>query len=81
MGEQANLQVQTIVVSSGDSGAAECDTQGEPTSGPAPDYPAYQGEYVDVPADSPNYTGVGGTTLSGDESDPTAYWNQSASRT
>ncbi len=74
IGVQANSQGQTIVVSSGDSGAAECDTQGEPTS----DYPAYLGEYVDVPADSPNYTGVGGTTLSGDESDPTAYWNQSA---
>jgi subtilase family serine protease len=66
IGQQANSQGQTLVVSSGDTGAAGCDFQS---------YPANQGLWVTVPVDSPNYTGVGGTTLSGDESDPGTYWN------
>ena len=59
------------MVASGDSGAAGCD---------------YRGRLriirrstelsVSVPPDSPNYTGVGGTTLSGDESNYGLYWNQ-----
>jgi subtilase family serine protease len=68
IGTQANSQGQTIVVASGDTGAFGCDLQN--------DYPANQGVSLGVPVDSPNYTGVGGTTLSGDESDPAGYWNQ-----
>jgi subtilase family serine protease len=68
IGTQANSQGQTIVVASGDTGAAGCDSQN--------DDPAYQGLYATIPADSPYYTGVGGTTLSGDESNPSLYWNE-----
>jgi subtilase family serine protease len=68
IGTQANAQGQTILVASGDSGGAECDAQKENA--------AYQGLYAPVPADSPYYTGVGGTTLSGDESSPSLYWNE-----
>ena len=58
IGQQANTQGQTIVVASGDSGAAGCDNQGLIS-----DYPAQYGASVSVPPDSPNFTGVGGTTL------------------
>jgi subtilase family serine protease len=68
IGNQANSQGQTLVVASGDTGVAGCDLQSETT--------AYQGLYVTVPANSSSYTGVGGTTLSGDESNPPLYWNQ-----
>jgi hypothetical protein len=71
IGQQANSQGQTIVVASGDSGAAGCDAQGE-----AADVPAKYGAWVNVPDDSPNYTAVGGTALSGDSGDPSAYWDQ-----
>jgi hypothetical protein len=73
IGEQANSQGQTIVVASGDSGAAGCDYQGETS-----DYPAQYGASVSVPPDSPYFTGVGGTTLNGDESNYGLYWNQTA---
>ena len=68
VGEEANSQGQTIVVAAGDTGPAGCDAQY--------DYPASQGVSAGVPVDSPNYTGIGGTTLSGDESDPSEYWMQ-----
>ena len=71
IGQQANSQGQTIVVSSGDTGAFECDEQ--------TDYPASYGVSISVPVDSPNYTGVGGTTLDGDYADPAAYWNDAVS--
>ena len=74
VGQQAQLQGQTIVVSSGDSGAAGCDAQGVAGSGSATG-----GAWAGVPLDSPFYTGVGGTTLSGDESTPSSYWNQTSS--
>ena len=45
IGQQANSQGQTIVVASGDSGAAGCDAQGK-----QPDYPAQDGASVSVPA-------------------------------
>jgi hypothetical protein len=73
VGQQAQAQGQTLVVSSGDSGAAGCDTQGVPASDPA-----RLGISAGVPVDSPYYTGVGGTTLSGDVSNPAPYWNQTA---
>lgn len=71
LGKQANLQGQTIVVASGDSGAAGCDLQGDPIS-----VPAFGGRSVTVPSDSPNFTAVGGTVLSGDTSAPVEYWQQ-----
>jgi uncharacterized protein (TIGR03437 family) len=55
--QQANAQGQTIINSSGDSGAAGCDAQGY-----APF--ATLGEMVDFPASLPEVTGVGGTEFS-----------------
>ncbi len=52
---QASAQGQTIVNSSGDSGAAGCDS---PTG-----TKSYDGLAVSYPASSPNVTGVGGTTF------------------
>lgn len=69
IGQQANSQGQTLVTSSGDSGPFTCENGS---------YPAQSGVYVDIPADSPNFTGVGGTRLSGDESSPTTYWNENS---
>jgi subtilase family serine protease len=69
IGQQANSQGQTLVTSSGDSGPFTCE---------GTNYPALSGVYVDIPADSPNFTGVGGTRLSGDESNPATYWNESS---
>jgi subtilase family serine protease len=67
VGQQATAQGQTIVVSSGDSGVAGCDRQGiAPT--------AVQGVSATAPGNSPFYTAVGGTTLSGD-TDPASFWN------
>ena len=68
IGKQASLQGQTIVVASGDTGAFNCDPNNGETEATA-------GVYVSVPVDSPNYTGVGGTTLSGDEGYQSTYWN------
>jgi len=63
--KQANAQGQTIVSSSGDSGAADCDAPGGTS--------ASGGLAVDYPASSPEVTGVGGTTF--DEGGNTAaYW-------
>ena len=62
---QANLQGQTILVSSGDTGAAGCETSSSPKS-------ATTGLAVSYPASSPYVTGVGGTQLS---SDSTTYWS------
>jgi pseudomonalisin len=73
--QQANLQGQTIIAASGDSGAADCDSQ--------TDDPATEGLAVDVPASIPEVTGVGGTEFNGDLSNTstTAYWNASNSST
>ena len=67
---QASAQGQTIVASSGDSGAAGCDPQGINTT-------STYGLSVSLPAAIPSITGVGGSILSGDESDPALYWNSS----
>ena len=53
MTQQANAQGMTITASSGDSGAADCETAKSTT--------ATTGLSVDVPASIPNVTGVGGT--------------------
>lgn len=63
--EKANAQGQTIMSSSGDAGAADCDTAGSAK--------ASQGLAVDFPASSPNVTGVGGTEFN--DGDGTAFWS------
>ena len=73
IGMQANAQGQTLVVSSGDSGAAGCDAHGSSAV-----LTAVNGISAEAPVDSPNFTGVGGTQFSGDVSDPNLYWNQVA---
>jgi len=72
--QQANAQGQTIMASSGDSGAADCD--------PDNIAKATQGLAVDVPAAIPEVTGTGGTeffgdapgTVSGGNAGATTYW-------
>ena len=56
LGQQANAQGITWVVSSGDSGAAGCDF-----SAPGPQ--ATKGRAVEFPASLPEVTAIGGTTL------------------
>jgi len=70
MGAQASAQGQTLVVSSGDSGAAGCDAHGSDSV-----TKATNGISAEAPADSPNFTAVGGTQFSADVSDPMSYWN------
>ncbi len=65
--KQANAQGQTIVVSSGDSGAASCEQSVTATRASA-------GLSVSYPASSPYVTAVGGTQLN---TDSPAYWNSS----
>lgn len=67
LGQQANAQGITIVVSTGDSGAADCDG-----SFSSPVTSATHGLAVDLPAAMPYVTAVGGTTLT--EGSGT-YWN------
>jgi len=55
---QANTQGQTILVASGDSGAADCDYS---SSASSPVTTATHGLAVDYPASSPLVTGMGGT--------------------
>jgi len=68
--QQAATQGQTIVAPSGDSGAADCDSN----------VPATQGLAVDFPASIPTVTAVGGTAFSADSTNSanpsvaTAYW-------
>jgi subtilase family serine protease len=73
MGQQANAQGQTIVSSSGDSGAADCDYSTDPNN---PVTSATHGLAVDVPASLPYVTGMGGTEFSeGNATFATQYWN------
>jgi hypothetical protein len=73
--QEANAQGQTIMASSGDSGAADCD--------PDTSDSATQGLAVDVPASIPEVTGTGGTeftgdaaaTVSGGNAAATTYWS------
>ena len=64
LGQQANVQGQTIVASSGDSGAAGCDALFEPQ--------ANQGPAVSMPASLPYATAVGGTEFNEGSG---SYWN------
>jgi subtilase family serine protease len=62
---QANAQGQTVLISSGDSGATDCDVTG----------PATEGLSVDFPGSSPFVTSAGGTMFGGDLSSPSTYWS------
>jgi subtilase family serine protease len=62
---QANSQGQTVLVSSGDAGAASCETSDTPKTATA-------GLSVSYPASSIYVTAVGGTTLNSDSS---TYWS------
>src|SRR5579864_260131 len=64
--QQANTQGQTILVSSGDAGAATCD-QGSSQ--------ATQGLSVNAEASPPEVTAVGGTEFDADVNDQSTYWN------
>ncbi len=72
--QQANAQGQTIMASSGDAGAADCDATNSPS--------AEGGLAVDVPAAVPEVTGMGGTEFTGDaeatvtngNANNTTYW-------
>lgn len=74
---QAAAQGQTIVAPSGDSGAADCDSNS----------PATQGLAVDFPASIPTVTAVGGTEFSADSANganpsvATPYWSGSTNDT
>jgi subtilase family serine protease len=59
--KQANAQGMTILVASGDDGAADCDTPNDPKAPPATI--ATKGLAIDFPASSPYVTAVGGTEL------------------
>jgi subtilase family serine protease len=65
MFEEANVQGQTIISSSGDDGATDCDVAGD----------ASEGLTVDFPGSSPYVTSAGGTMFTGDVSSPSTYWN------
>ena len=65
LGQRANAQGQTIVVASGDSGAADCDNDVAS---------ATKGLAVDVPAASPWVTAIGGTTFNEGSGN---FWNTS----
>ena len=67
LGQQANIQGQTLVAAAGDFGAADCDS--------SPTLPAQGGLAVDVPAALPYVTGVGGTEFTGDPSGASQYWS------
>jgi subtilase family serine protease len=61
----ANVKGITVMSSSGDNGATDCDTSSVAT----------EGLNVDFPASSPFVTAAGGTMFSGDVSNASAYWN------
>jgi hypothetical protein len=61
----ANAKGITVMSSSGDDGATDCDTSGI----------ASEGLTVDFPSSSPFVTSAGGTQFSGDVSNASTYWN------
>ena len=63
---QANAQGQTVLVSSGDTGAAGCEDPAVTT--------AYDGLQVSYPASSPYVTAIGGTQFN-DTTSPATYWS------
>ncbi len=73
--QKANSFGITVVNSSGDSGAAECDFNGNPGSVTTTGL-ATQGLAVAYPASSQYVTGVGGTAIQFTDLASTAYWGQ-----
>ena len=67
--QKANAENITFVAATGDSGAAACDSDKESS--------AIDGLAVSYPASSPEVTGVGGNTFSGDVNNRSQYWNSS----
>jgi hypothetical protein len=63
----ANAKGITVMSSSGDDGATDCDTSGTAT----------EGLTVDFPSSSPFVTSAGGTQFSGDVNNASTYWNSS----
>ena len=55
---QANAEGMTLIVASGDQGAADCDLQS------IPDGAAINGDAIDSPSNQPGFTSVGGTSFS-----------------
>ena len=73
LAQQANAQGQTMVASTGDSGAADCDYSSDPNN---PVKSATHGYAVDVPASLPYVTAMGGSEFSeGDDQGATQYWS------
>ena len=68
--KQANIQGQTLMVSSADDNAAGCDDQNSETV-------ATKGLAVNGLASPPEATAVGGTEFDADVLDPGTYWNSS----
>jgi subtilase family serine protease len=66
---RANVENITFLASSGDEGAAACDSGAESV--------ATMGLAVNYPASSPEVTGVGGNVFSGDVNNSTQFWNSS----
>ena len=67
--QKANSEGITFFASSGDSGAAGCDSDQNNS--------ATMGLAVNYPASSPEATGVGGNEFNGDLSNPGQYWGNS----
>jgi len=65
--QQANTQGQTVMVSSGDSGAAGCDPSGNTT--------ASGGLGVNILSGPPEVTAVGGTEFDADVLNQSTYWS------
>lgn len=65
--QQANTQGQTVMVSSGDSGAATCDSSGNGT--------ASGGLGVNILSGPPEVTAVGGTEFDADVNNQSTYWS------
>jgi len=65
--QKANTEGITFIASSGDTGAAGCESNSAAV--------ASQGLAVDYPASSQYVTGVGGNEFSGDVSNQSQYWN------
>jgi hypothetical protein len=70
--QQANAQGQTLVVSAGDTGSADCDG----TVNNQTEVQATLGLAVDFPGSSPYSTTAGGTSFTGDLNTPAQYWDE-----
>jgi len=69
--QKANAEGITIIAASGDAGAADCDSSGDPSN---PTLIATRGLAVDYPASSAYVTGMGGTSFN-ESAGP--YWSTS----